>query len=56
MLKNFIILIEEKKYKITKTVKNSYSATKNYRKLKRCWHPKTSLKLSNTIRQTKKVS
>ena len=58
MLRNNIILNWREIYSIGETIKNQ-----NFRNSKHCWHktaiiehPKTSHKLSKTIRQAEKVS
>ena len=52
-----------KKHKISKTIKDNYSAAKSYREPKHCLrksvtieHPKTSHELSKFIRYVEKVS
>ena len=63
MLKKTINSFKKEKQKISKTFRNNYLSTKTFWKPKHRWfksviteHPKTSHKLSNTIRQAEKVS
>ena len=57
------IIYKKQKLKISKSVRNNYLSIENFWKLKHCWyrfiyyrHPKTSHKLSKTMRQAEKVN